>query len=373
MRIATMGFVILASAANAWADTDATKVQTENTQQQSLYRSIWHVADNGDITNLQSGLICDSKLGDFSRTDVLAFRPNGLDVGCNYANAAKNITITEYITRRQLQSLADDIAEARNEMLHRMDGLVLLSDSAGKDFEANAGWLKEVYARPNSPFREGIWLADLSGWTLEYRVSYRADLESTTFAALASMAARARETAGVQLARCAKSAAPVRDGTAVADPNELQQSLVMMSLIGAALDDPKVKSEPQKPRTWCAEDQIGSAEVPLLLWHAVFDDGTDASADKITGMTVSDPPVLESAPDSLTDAVRMANDSSAKPRWVATVEQNGKTWFFAAYDGRPSGMELSKVAAAVFTGRAKPIGGYSYDKDKISIQLPDSK
>jgi hypothetical protein len=375
MRGLFVMLIVALTSAAARADTPpgGADQPAANGQTQPIYRSIWKIEDAGRIAHLQSGLACDAAVSAFHRTNVIAFRPNGLDVGCNYATARNDITITEYITRRGTKTLADDLAEARSELLHRFDGLSLLADS--KNFAPTGSWLKETYARDAGKFREGIWLADLNGWTLEYRVSYMPQTERVAFDGLAALWALAQATAGTQLARCAKTPATVRDGSPVLDKDQIEESLAIVSLLGAAAEDPQVQKPGQRPLTWCAEDELAGADVPMLLWHAVFEDGADASADRVTAMTVDETPALESAPDALMEIVKQANAKSPgrRPRWIVKLTRDRESAIYAMYDGRPPASELARLGEDVFTGKARSLGGYSFKDGKLNISLPAGK
>lgn len=355
-------FPALSAAAPAPASTTG---DTQSQQApQPLYKSIWREDKRGNVAHLQSGLVCDAQSAGFQRTHVTAFKADGLDVSCNYMDAAHS-DVTLYMTRRTGETLDADMAEAERQMLSVYPDASNLPAPAADP----AGIAKSAfYARDGGQIREGIWIADLSGWTLEYRGTWKAASEAATLSEIATLTDMAVRTAGAQLGLCTKSAPPTRDGTALTDKDEIQQTLIMASIMmgGAAMSP---KKEEEVPRTWCAESVVGQGEDSYLLWHAVYADGRDAEADKLTGFTVEEPSPLMSEADALTNAVlaETGKGQSAKPRWTVTHAGDKGTWIYGFYDGRPAASDLAKTASDLDHGRARALGGFDPKTKQITI------
>jgi hypothetical protein len=346
-------------------------VQAPARTQQPVYKSIWRQDAEDNIVHLQSGLACDSALGEWHRTSVYAYKPSGLDVSCNYLDPQERF-ITMYLTRRENRTLSDDFAEARREFLETHPDAALHAPSSG----VPDGFLAEFYLRDAGRTREGIWVRDLDGWTLEYRATWK-DNDAAMFDGISLLTRRAEETAGGQLSLCAKTPEPVRDGTAVMDKQEISNTLMMQSLLGggAALAGEKPAAD-EKPLLWCAVGMVGPSDANLMLWRAILSDGTDAGSDKITPATVDEPPALMSETNPLADFVQASNDTSNQPRkkrWAVTLTDGNQVWIFALYDGRPPADALGTLAFQVASDKLKPLGGYQIDGKNITINLPDTK
>lgn len=340
---------------------------------QPVYKSIWRTDDKGGIVHLQSGLACDAQVGDFRRTGVTAFNATGLDISCNYMDAQKTL-ITIYLTRRANDSLADDFAEAERELIGAYPDASNISAPQSTAVPAGPAMQSAFYARQGGQIREGIWIGDLSGWTLEYRATWAQSEEAQTLSEIALLTQKAVQSASPQTGICAKAVPPVRDGAIITDKDEISQYLMMQSLLGAAEAVTDQKTAPGKPVTWCAEGAAGPADAHLLLWHAVYGDGSDASADKITPATEEEPMQLMSAPDMLANLADGSGDkkkADARPRWTVSVSQGQKVWIFAIYDGRPGVEALAQFATDIAADKAKPLGGYSVNGKNITIEIPE--
>ena len=56
---------------------------------------VWRKDADGNITHIQSGAVCPVAWGNYTRGQVSIFKPDGMDVGCNY-NAPNGATLTFY-------------------------------------------------------------------------------------------------------------------------------------------------------------------------------------------------------------------------------------------------------------------------------------
>jgi hypothetical protein len=372
-------FILVAAIAMstaAWADTPpsgSTQAPT-NPQKQPIYRSIWNLGDNGAITHLQSGLVCDAEIDQLQRLSVLAFKPNGLDVGCDYATVGKDATVTEYITRRGAETLTDDLAEARSELLHRLDGLKLLRDSQSKDFAPGSTWLKEIYSRSDGKFLEGIWLSDIGGWTLEYRVTYRPDHEAVAFSELAALWARAEATAGAHLVRCAQSASPIRDGVAVENDTGVMAVAFTASAMLEGMPEAASKFGPDVaavPVEWCVETSVGAGEESALLWHGLNASGVTADADRVSLITTGAPLILESRADSELNKIESELKRTDLPIYaVTTAIGDEDVDVLAFYARRPNGPTLARLMSDFIHRKAKVPARYNRRTKKITIATP---
>ncbi|MEM0984718.1 MAG: hypothetical protein AAGJ32_00580 [Pseudomonadota bacterium] len=58
----------------------------------------WTLADDDTATHVQSGGVCPATVGAFARFGLPDFRPNGLDVGCQYETADQTGILTLYFS-----------------------------------------------------------------------------------------------------------------------------------------------------------------------------------------------------------------------------------------------------------------------------------
>lgn len=166
------------------------------------------------------------------------------------------------------------------------------------------------------------------------------------------------------------AAAPARNGAAVTDKDEIQKSMLMHTLLGAAGQG--ADARPPAKSNWCAEGPIAGTEVPMLLWRAVFDDGSDASADRLTPVTMGDPLALMSDPDAVEALSSDAKPGDNAPRWLVSLQNGKKTWLFAVYSGRPPAASLGALMQSIIDRKAKALGGFSVDGKSVTIDMPGS-
>jgi hypothetical protein len=337
---------------------------------QPVYKSVWRVDGQDNIVHLQSGLACDLRVGAFGRMNVHAYKASGLDVSCNYIDARHNF-ITLYLTRREGESLDDDLKEARRELVAIHPDVTERAPAAA--IASTTVLENAIYTRDGGQTVEGIWVGDISGWTLEYRATWVPQEESTTLAEIAALTQRAEQSAGTQLGLCSKTPAPVRSGTLVTSKDEIGSYLMMQSLLGAAPEKLDKTAAPDAPPTWCAESPVGPADANLLLWHAVTAEGGDALADRITPAALGEPLPLMSAPDAMSIATGTdKTNSSGKTRWIVSIKDGSQIWIYALFDGRPSAQALAQIGADVVNNKTRPIGGYKVDGNNITINMPES-
>jgi hypothetical protein len=365
----------------AFADTPQQSAQqmldaARDAQKQPVPQSIWTTAENGDANHLQSGLICPAQVGDFSRIDVFAYKRSGTDVSCNYRNQQRDL-ITVYLTRRESQSVSDDFEEAKRELVQMTPEATPLPDAQQFDVDSKRSWQRLIYAEHAGAIHSGIWIADLDGWTLEYRATYLPADETAIIAEMALLASNAEKSAGEHLSLCNKSAVPVRSGVLVTDKDEISNYSLMSGIVAAAgQDDKKTPSSTARPLAWCVENLVPGPDSSVLLWHGIFDDGSDASTDRVTLMTVEAPPTFLSAPDPVANEI--LNELNKGPRssglrWSVTMKDGDKTSFFAYYDGRPDGATLARLMEAFAAHSLQPLSSVSGNGKNITIAVPSGK
>jgi len=357
------------------ADTPPPPVQAPGPAPEAPSASIWKPTQDGGLEHLQSGLSCPRIIGRFKRTEAHTFDDFGLDVGCNYSSPGTEITV--YLTRRTTGDLSAAMAEAKRELLQY--GEAKHAKALGDSQSAMGGlaWSKALYGE-DGDVHSSIWIADLGGWTLEYRATYPVGDEAWTEADIVAITGMVQASAGEHLSLCLKSPTPVRSGVRVVDKGVLEKQAMMTSILGgaamAAAQDPKaqVVKAPQ-PIVSCVEQSLRRNGHPLLFWRGVDPSGADAQSDKISLVTHGPAPTIDITADHLANLISAVNDGVGPTRWTASNEHDGKVTIFAYFNGRPSADAAADLFDDVVTGRTKAIGGYSVDGKKINIIMPDGK
>jgi hypothetical protein len=336
--------------------------------QQSPPLSVWRI-DAANAEHLQSGLGCPATLRSYRRTELYVYDRFGLDVSCNYLDAAQS-DVTVYLTRRPTGSLDDAMAEAKREFLQVRAAMHPQPISETRPTVGGLAWQLALYG-VDGGMRDAIWIADLDGWTLELRVTYRADAEAAVQADMAAFTDAARGSAGARLDLCGKSLPPARTGALVPGGKDASTDAMMSALLGGAASSAAAKGAAQAPRvTWCVETASSNGQVGVLFWRGVHDDGGDAAIDRVTAMTVGEPPQMTVHGDDLAAIVDKANGRPAK--WTAETASGGTTRIYGYFDGRPTAPALEALFLDALNGKA-PMSSYSVEGGKITIGMPASK
>ncbi len=334
--------------------------------------SVWRTDDAGAVEHLQSGLTCPQTLAGYARGRIMLFDGYGLDVGCNYGRGKTLITL--YLTRRTGAGVDAALTQAKRELLQMSAERRPQLISENRSREADLDWVTTLYSEDGG-LHSGIWMADLDGWTLEYRVTYPATDDATVTADLKPFTAMIQKSAGARLGLCARSQPPQRRGAAVSDRKELEKSVAMSGLLGAAAIGATLdaatneKTGATTPTTWCVEAPVEKADYHMLFWRGVDASGADVRSDRISVMSDVLPPTLVIAPDGLPG---LANDASKTkpPRWIATLEDDDRVLIFGYFNGRPAPAAVSDLFGDILANKAKPIGGYSVKDKNVTIIMP---
>lgn len=362
----------MAAAALSLAATAALAQPGGSSFDQQPPLSVWRI-DSGAAEHLQSGLACPEEVGSYRRTQLHVYDRFGLDVSCNYLDTALS-DVTVYLTKRSGTSAADAMTEAKREFLEVRAAMHPQPISETRPALAGLAWELALY-NVDGGMRDAIWIADLSGWTLEYRVTYRADGEARAMDDMAAFVTAASGSAGTRLGLCSKSAPPPdRTGVPVTDQKELSQQAFMSMITASAAHTPAAAAKlPQRtqPVAWCVEHTLSSADTDMLFWRGVAADGSDAKADRVTAMSTGEPPALVAADNPLADAIQ--SELHKQPWWEATVANAERTSVYGYFTGRPQPEALAALYLAVLAGNAHPLSSIDASGRNISIAIPPSK
>lgn len=332
-------------------------------------QSVWKASDRDGLVHLQSGLSCPSEYAGFRRTDAQLFDGLGFDVGCNYA--APGIALTVYIFRREGNSVAAAMAQAKEEYLTVGADRHPTPVAEATVSDGGLSWSTALYSE-DGDLRSGTWVAGLQDWTILYRVTYRTTAEGSATAGMSEMSKLVQASAAAQLSRCAKSPLPKRDGARVTSAKAIQEAAMMTSILGgamlsAAADGANEDSSTVQEVTWCAEAPIQIDSYRMIYWRAVQADGEDAGLDRVTLVSNGPPPTLGLAADGLAGLI---GGKSGPVQWAATASNGSGVAIYAYFKSRPSPTSVAALFADILSGKAKAVGGYAVDGKSISIGVP---
>ena len=359
---------MMLAASPAWADTPAPGAPKPQGGEKAPAQSVWKTLADGEVQHLQSGLRCPLTLGgEFRQAGVTTFDGFGLDVGCG--SNSRVVAVTLYLTRGI--ALDEGYAIAKTSLSQAREGRNprLLAD--GRVSLGGVEWLRASYAEDGG-VRTDVWMADLHGWSWKYRTTYREQDEAETRAALERLTALVQASAGPQLGLCAKSQVPERPGKPVKPgrSGSAADSAMLAILGGVSAVAAEEKGEAPVSITFCVEGPLREKTMDFLVWHGVTPDGADARIDRITGMTVGPPPILEIAHDDAASTVTAELGGKPVERWTATVTQGRKTAIFGHFERRPSSKLGAELMARILTGKARSLGGYDAETKTISVTTP---
>lgn len=347
-------------------------------QAEKVPQSIWQVAPDGTATHLQSTLVCASEVGNFRRTRLTVYDSVGFDVSCNYVG--RHGWITLYLTRLGAMSLDAAFDDAKRQLVQHAPEAVPLPDADQTTFPGAETYRHLIYSEKKGALWSGIWMTDFSGWMFEFRATYAPDAQAEMFGEMAELVRRATANAGAHLALCAKSAAPVRDGTPVTDRDEIMSYSLLLTALAfdpASEVDEKVNAKgeikPAAPAHWCAEAQVAGFKPPILLWHAVTDAGAIQPFDRATVATYETPPELLSRVSDVGILFDGATGKDGKPRFAVTMTNGEEVFLYGIYSGRPNDAELARLITAVFDNRSQPLAKVNPKTKAITIYSDEKK
>lgn len=365
MRLISLGLVFLASATTALADAPAAP-KPEAAPAPPI--GIWRQNNAGEFEHIQSGLICPATFTDHRRRQVESFDKSGLDVGCDYSGPSSGVTY--YLTRGSTGRTQEALAEAKREFLEASAARHPLLASEARSQGGGLDWTIVLYGEDGG-LADGIWMADVGEWILEYRVTYHAADQAKVESELKGLTSTILGDIGPRLQACAKAPAAERLGRPVTDKAAIQSASMMTSVLGGALmvakPDPKPAQEDVAFR--CVDQVLERDGITMLAWRTIRPDGSDAMSDEISVETDRGPLVMSFSSGGLSGFLADAGKNKP-PQWSATLEQDGRTLVFGYFEGRPTLDEMGILFAAALKGKAKPVGGFSAKGNSITINMP---
>jgi len=156
---------------------------------------VWTVEADGTAVHRQSGLRCPKLIDDIRRVAIETYDPSGHDVSCGYNSAT--VASTAYLTRgvgldanfeQAKQSLMAGQAKRKPQLMseHRVE-------------RAGLPWRQVTYALDGGAFGSDIWMTEIEGWTLKYRVTYPVQSAGDLAAILPALTETIQASAGATL------------------------------------------------------------------------------------------------------------------------------------------------------------------------------
>lgn len=330
-------------------------------------KSVWRVDSSDNATHWQSTMNCPVTMKSFQRKDLIPFDGYGLDVGCTFDRPTGDAVITVYLTRRTGSSFAETFTSAQEALKQRLpEAKLIAGDVPMPKGQTFTGALYEL----GDGARTGVWVADVSGWTLKFRATYVPNVQTEVLDAMSELSDKARATAGTHLAACAAAPAVQRNGTEITDKDRLMG----LSIVGAvsAIDDGD-KAPAKISEQWCVEDPAGDREIPMLFWRNIANKDAAGAMDRMSFMTVSEPPILFSEANPFASEV---DDKSKADKVIVhqlTLIQNDTTYIFAFFSGRPAAATIAPLAKDLVLNKKAPIASYTKGTNTITIPMAKAK
>jgi hypothetical protein len=358
--VATL-FIPTINAVPATAHERAFQTKVEKVAASDLPLSIWQA----DGIHRQSTLTCPAKVGNFERITLTPFDNFGFDVGCNFDYRGE-ARITLYLTRRKGGSLADDLQIAKDALKQNMTSAQLIDGASAAP--TGLAFQGSIYA-VSGTIRTAVWVADVSGWTMKFRATYRSENEADVVATMTTLTDGAKRTAVTHLAACAAAPAVTRDGKEVTDKTKMM-SLSLTAMMGEASDDLDDKAAKPAAEQWCAEEALGDQETPMLFWRNIANASNAGAADRVSLMTMGEPPILLSVGNPVAGLVQTDLTGDGGLIYQFTARQGTTSFVFAFFAGRPSSTALAPIAKDVFLDKRGALT--SYDSKSKTITIPSS-
>lgn len=135
---------------------------------------IWQADADGNLTHIQSGMICPVYWSHLERGAVTTYQDDGLNVGCNYTSDQGSI-VTFYAyhypasVREELAEIMDKIIKPRHPVHNSANIRILEMPGIGAKSVSEA----ILFTSPQGMDTiSGVTLADVSGWRFKVRFTY---------------------------------------------------------------------------------------------------------------------------------------------------------------------------------------------------------
>jgi len=148
--------------------------QELNQPQDLSDEEIWRSDAEGNLTHIQSGLICPVTWGGYIRTRETIYNRNGEDVSCNYGEG--HSTAVTYYAYRTAMSVEDELVGIMEQVVKarhpvHADAAILNASAPANGFNYVGDAIS--YSDANGQeMKSGLVLADVANWRLKVRITY---------------------------------------------------------------------------------------------------------------------------------------------------------------------------------------------------------
>lgn len=130
---------------------------------------IWQELEGGHLLHVQSGAICATTMGGIARERELVFAPDGSDVGCNYADAARQQSYMTFYIYHRPHDAATEWQESMAGLTTRHPGAQEVPYGTTSGSYVSTTLLLE--GADGATVRSSLLLSEANGWYLKMRVT----------------------------------------------------------------------------------------------------------------------------------------------------------------------------------------------------------
>ena len=150
---------------------------------------IWRTDEAGNMTHIQSGLICPATWSGFARQGSQIYKRSGQDVGCTYVSGDSIISFYAYrnggTVAEEVNGVMDQVVKARHPV--NMPSSIAVLESFAPRGEFAMGTIGYKNARDDA-MKSGVLINELAGWRLKIRYTFPvSDAERTEGLIVASL------------------------------------------------------------------------------------------------------------------------------------------------------------------------------------------
>jgi hypothetical protein len=146
------------------ADSDAEPLQEDE---------IWREDSAGNLTHIQSGAQCPVRWGAYVRGQTGIYRPDGMDIGCNYT--APDGTVMTFYVYMSDQELADELEATLDAVRTRQPVSTEQPFGRGAPSPAYVARALAYETADGTKMRTSVLLANGGAWRLKIRLTCTAE------------------------------------------------------------------------------------------------------------------------------------------------------------------------------------------------------
>jgi hypothetical protein len=135
---------------------------------------VWRADGAGNLTHIQSGAQCQQHWGEYTRTRSSIFKPDGMDVGCNYG-ASDGRVLTFYVYESDL-SLGEELDSTIETIKTRQPVSTEARFGSPPGSPAYVARALAYEAADGTKMRTSVALANGGSWRLKMRLTCEANV-----------------------------------------------------------------------------------------------------------------------------------------------------------------------------------------------------